>query len=111
VLVNLRAEPGAEGSEGALHVWSTNASVGEQRTEIAASITSEGGEPLHVKLDGTYLVEMLGALDEALDGDPGDTDDGTVMLRLTAALMPVRFDCAALPEWIGVVMPIYGGAE
>jgi DNA polymerase III sliding clamp (beta) subunit (PCNA family) len=114
VLVNLRAEPGADGADptdGALHVWSTNASVGEQRTEIAASITSEGGEPLLFKLDGTYLIGLLGALDEALDGEPGDTDDGTVTLRLTSALMPVRIGCAALPEWIGVVMPIYGGTE
>jgi DNA polymerase III sliding clamp (beta) subunit (PCNA family) len=109
VLVNLRAEPGAEGSEGTLHVWSTNASVGEQRTEIAASITSEGGEPLHVKLDGTYLVEMLSALDEALEGEPGDTDDGAVTLRLTTAINPVRVGCAALPEWIGVIMPMSGG--
>jgi DNA polymerase III subunit beta len=111
VLVNLRAEPGAEGSDGALHVWSTNASVGEQRTEIAATMTSEGGEPLHFKLDGTYLVEMLGALEEALGGEAGDTDDGAVMLQLSTALMPVRFWCAALPEWIGVVMPMQGGAE
>jgi hypothetical protein len=98
-------------SDGALHVWSTNASVGEQRTEIAASITSEGGEPLHFKLDGTYLVEMLGALDEALDGEPAEADDGAVTLRLTTALNPVRFGCAALPEWIGVLMPMSGGAE
>jgi DNA polymerase III sliding clamp (beta) subunit (PCNA family) len=113
VLVNLRAEPGADGADpadGALHVWSTNASVGEQRTEIAASITSEGGEPLDFKLDGTYLVGLLGALDEALDGEPGETDDGTVTLRLTTAINPVRFGCAALPEWIGVVMPMTGGA-
>jgi DNA polymerase-3 subunit beta len=111
VLVNLRAEPGADGAVGTLHVWSANASVGEQRTEIAASITSEGGEPLHFRLDGTYLVEMLGALDEALDGEPGDTDDGTVTLRLTKAINPVRFWCAALPEWIGVLMPMTGGTE
>jgi hypothetical protein len=112
VLVNLRAEPGADGAgpdAGALHVWSTNASVGEQRTQIAASITSEGGEPLHFKLDGSYVVEMLGALDEALDGEAGETDDGEVTLRLTTALNPVRIGCAALPEWIGVVMPIFGG--
>jgi DNA polymerase III subunit beta len=114
VLVNLRAEPGADGADpadGALHVWSTNASVGEQRTEIAASVTSEGGEPLHFSLDGTYLVEMLVALEEALDGEPSETDDGTVTLRLTKASNPVRFGCAALPEWIGVVMPMTGGAE
>jgi DNA polymerase III subunit beta len=110
VLVNLRAEPSADDADGALHVWSTNASVGEQRTEIAASITSDGGEPLHVKLDGTYLVELLGALDEALDGEPAEADDGAVTLRLTSALMPVRFGCAALPEWIGVLMPMTGGA-
>jgi DNA polymerase III sliding clamp (beta) subunit (PCNA family) len=110
VLVHLRAEPGAEGSEGALHVWSTNASIGEQRTEITASVTSEGGEPLDFSLDGTYLVALIGALDEALDGEPGDTDDGAVTLRLTSALMPVRFGCAALPEWIGVLMPMTGGA-
>jgi DNA polymerase III subunit beta len=108
VLVNLRAEPGADG---ALHVWSTNASVGEQRTEIAASITSEGVEPLLFKLDGTYLVELLGALDEALNGEPANTDDGTVTLRLTKASNPVRFGCAALPEWVGVVMPMVGGVE
>jgi DNA polymerase III subunit beta len=108
VLVNLRAEPGADG---ALHVWSTNASVGEQRTEIAASIASEGGEPLLFKLDGTYLVELLSALDEAFDGEPGDTDDGAVTMRLTKATNPVRFGCAALPEWIGVLMPMSGGAE
>jgi DNA polymerase III sliding clamp (beta) subunit (PCNA family) len=117
VLVNLRAEPGAEGAEpadGALHVWATSPHVGEQRTEIAASIASTSGrdgEPLHFQLDGTYLVEMLGALDEALDGEPGDTDDGAVTLRLTSALHPVRLGCAALPEWIGVVMPMTGGAE
>jgi DNA polymerase III sliding clamp (beta) subunit (PCNA family) len=114
VLVNLRAEPGAEGtgsSDGTLHVWSTNASIGEQRMEIAASVTSEGGEPLHWRVDGTYLVEMLGALDEALDGEPAEVDDGTVTLRLSTALNPVRIGCAALPEWIGVVMPIYGGGE
>jgi DNA polymerase III sliding clamp (beta) subunit (PCNA family) len=114
VLVNLRAEPGADGADdtdGALHVWSTNASVGEQRTEIAASITSGGGEPLLFKLDGPYLVEMLGALDEALDGEPGDTDDGAVTLRLSTALNPVRLGCAALPEWIGVLMPMTGGTE
>jgi DNA polymerase-3 subunit beta len=114
VLVNLRAEPGAEGtgsSDGTLHVWSTNASIGEQRMEIAASVTSEGGEPLHWRLDGTYLVEMLGALDEALDGEPAEVDDGTVTLRLSTALNPVRIGCAALPEWIGVVMPMSGGAE
>jgi hypothetical protein len=117
VLVNLRAEPGADGADGALHVWSANANVGEQRTEIAASITSMAGEgeafviDLRFSLDGTYLVEMLGALDEALDGEPGETDDGAVTLRLSTALMPVRFGCAALPEWIGVVMPMHGGAE
>jgi hypothetical protein len=114
VLVNLRAEPGADGADpadGALHVWSTNASVGEQRTEITASITSEGGEPLHFMLDGTYLVEMLGALDEALDGEPAEADDGAVTLRLTKASNPVRIGCAALPEWIGVVMPMTGGTE
>jgi DNA polymerase III subunit beta len=111
VLVNLRAELGAEGSEGTLHVWSTNASVGEQRTEIAASVTSAGGEPLPFQLDGTYLVDMLGALDEALDGEDSEADDGTVTLRLTSALAPVRFGCAALPEWIGVVMPMSGGGE
>jgi DNA polymerase III sliding clamp (beta) subunit (PCNA family) len=112
VLVNLRAEPGTEDTDpaaGALHVWSTNASVGEQRTEIAAAVTSEGGEPLLFKLDGTYLVEMLGALDEALDGEPRDTDDGAVTLRLTTACNPVRVGCAALPDWIGVLMPMYGG--
>jgi hypothetical protein len=54
---------------------------------------------------------MLGALDEALDGEPGDTDDGTVTLRLTKAINPVRFWCAALPEWIGVLMPMTGGTE
>jgi DNA polymerase III subunit beta len=114
VLVNLRAEPGADGADhadGALHVWSTNASVGEQRTEITAGITSEGGEPLLFKLDGTYLIGLLGALDEALDGATGETDDGTVTLRLTKASNPVRFWCAALPEWIGVLMPMSGGAE
>jgi DNA polymerase-3 subunit beta len=109
VLVNLRAEPSADDADGALHVWSTNASVGEQRTEIAASITSDGGEPLHVKLDGTYLVELLGALDEALDGEPAEADDGTVTLRLTKATNPVRFGYAVLPEWIGVLMPMSGG--
>jgi DNA polymerase III sliding clamp (beta) subunit (PCNA family) len=111
-LVNLRAESDAEGADpadGALHIWSTNVSVGEQRTEIAASITSEGGEPLLFKVDGTYLVALLGALDEALDGEVGDTDDGAVTLRLTSALMPVRFGVRALPEWIGVVMPMGGG--
>jgi DNA polymerase-3 subunit beta len=114
VLVNLRAEPGANGansSDGTLHVWSTNASVGEQRTEIAASITSEGGEPLHVKLDGTHLVALVGAVDEALDGEPAEAGDGAVTLRLTKAFDPVRFGCAALPEWIGVLMPMSGGAE
>jgi DNA polymerase-3 subunit beta len=117
VLVNLRAEPGAEGAvpaDGALHVWATSPHVGEQRTEIEASIASTSGrdgEPLHFQLDGTYLVEMLAALDEALDGEPGDTDDGAVTLRLSTALNPVRFGCAALPEWIGVVMPMHGGAE
>jgi DNA polymerase III subunit beta len=114
VLVNLRAEPDADGADpadGALHVWSTNADVGEQRTEIAATVTSEGGEPLHFSLDGTYLVAMLSALDEALDGEPAEADDGAVTLRLTSALMPVRCGCAALPEWIGVVMPMSGGAE
>jgi hypothetical protein len=107
VLVNLRAEPGADPADGTLHVWSTNASVGEQRTEIVASVTSEGGEPLHWQLDGTYVVALLGALDEALDGEAGETDDGAVTLRLTKALNPVRFGCAALPEWIGVVMPMH----
>jgi DNA polymerase-3 subunit beta len=116
VLVNLRAEPCADGADlcpvdGALHVWSTNAGVGEQRTEIAASITSEGGEPLHFKLDGTYLVEMLVALDEALDGEPAEADDGAVSLRLTKASNPVGFGCAALPEWIGVVMPMMSGGS
>jgi DNA polymerase-3 subunit beta len=111
VLVNLRAEPGADGAVGTLHVWSANASVGEQRTEIAASITNEGGEPLHVKLDGTCLVEMLGALDEALDGEPSEADDGAVTLRLTKASNPVRFVVRALPEWIGVLMPMTGGTE
>jgi DNA polymerase III subunit beta len=114
VLVNLRAEPGADGADGALHVWATSPHVGEQRTEIAASVMSTSGrdgKPLHVKLDGTYLVALIGALDEALDGEPGDTDDGAVTLRLSTALMPVRFGCAALPEWIGVLMPMTGGAE
>jgi DNA polymerase III subunit beta len=114
VLVNLRAEPGADGADpadGTLHVWSTNAGVGEQRTEIAASLTSEGGEPLHWKLDGTYLVEMLGALDEALDGETAEVDDGTVTLRLTKESNPVRIGCAALPEWIGVLVPMTGGTE
>jgi DNA polymerase III subunit beta len=111
VLVNLRAEPDADGAVGTLHVWSANASVGEQRTEIAASITNEGGEPLHVKLDGTCLVEMLGALDEALDGEPSEADDGAVTLRLTKASNPVRFVVRALPEWIGVLMPMTGGTE
>jgi DNA polymerase III subunit beta len=115
VLVNLRAEPGADGAVGTLHIWSTNASVGEQRTEIAASITSEGGEPLDFKLDGTHLIGLLAALDEALDGELGETDDGAVTLRLTLrltkAINPVRFGCAALPDWIGVLMPMSGGAE
>jgi DNA polymerase III subunit beta len=112
VLVNLRAEPGADGAEpgvGALHVWSTNASVGEQRMEIAASITSGGGGSPPFKLDGTYLVELLGALDEALDGESAEADDGAVTLRLTKASNPVRFGCTALPEWIGVVMPMFSG--
>jgi DNA polymerase III sliding clamp (beta) subunit (PCNA family) len=115
--LNLRAEPGADGADpaaGALHVWSTNADVGEQRTEIAASISS-AEQPwmlaLHFKLDGTYLVDMLSALDEALDGELAEADDGAVTLRLTKELMPVRFGCAALPEWIGVVMPMSGGTE
>jgi DNA polymerase III subunit beta len=115
VLVNLRAEPGADGAVGTLHIWSTNASVGEQRTEIAASITSDGGEPLDFKLDGTHLIGLLAALDEALDGELGETDDGAVTLRLTLrltkAINPVRFGCAALPDWIGVLMPMSGGAE
>jgi hypothetical protein len=114
VLVNLRAEPGADGADatdGALHVWAMSPHVGEQRTEIAAGVSSEGGEPLHFKLDGTYLVEMLGALDEALDGEPAEADDGAVTLRLSTALMPVRFGCAALSDWIGVLMPMSGGAE
>jgi DNA polymerase-3 subunit beta len=111
VLINLRAEPGVDAADGALHVWSTSASVGEQRTEITASMTSHAGEPLHFKLDGTYLVEMLGALDEALDGVTGETDDGTVTLRLSTALMPVRFGVRALSDWIGVLMPMSGGAE
>jgi DNA polymerase III subunit beta len=111
VLVNLRAEPSADDADGALHVWSTNASVGEQRTEIEASVTSEGGEPLHFKLDGTYLIGLLGALDEALDREPAEADDGAVTLRLTKAINPVRVGCAALPEWIGVLMPMTGGTE
>jgi DNA polymerase III subunit beta len=117
VLVNLRSQPGAAGTDltdGALHVWSANASVGEQRTEITAGISSAEQPwmlPLHFKLDGTYLIGLLGALDEALDGEPAEADDGTVTLRLSTALMPVRIGCAALPEWIGVVMPMSGGSE
>jgi DNA polymerase III sliding clamp (beta) subunit (PCNA family) len=115
VLVNLRAEYGIEGGDGtygALHVWATSPHVGEQRTEIAASVSStasEGGKPLLFKLDGTYLIGLLGALDEGLDGEPAAADDGAVTLLLSTALMPVRFGCAALPEWIGVVMPMHGG--
>jgi DNA polymerase III subunit beta len=115
VVVNLRAEYGIEGGDGtygALHVWATSPHVGEQRTEIEASITSTSGrdsEPLHFQLDGTYLIGLLDALDEALDGEPGETDDGAVTLRLSTALMAVRFGCAALPEWIGVLMRMHGG--
>jgi hypothetical protein len=35
----------------------------------------------------------------------------SVTLRLSTALTPVRFGVRALPEWIGVVMPLSGGAE
>jgi DNA polymerase-3 subunit beta len=92
-IVRLQLEPGTDLSPGALTVRATSAEVGDNVTQIDATVE---GEPLEIAFNAKYLLDILSVI-----GAP------QTVLETTTASSPGVFKPAGRDDYIHVIMPMH----
>jgi len=92
-IVRLQLEPGTDLSPGVLTVRATSAEVGDNVTQIDATVE---GEPLEIAFNAKYLMDILGVI-----GAP------QTVMETTTASSPGVFKPAGRDDYIHVIMPMH----